>query len=139
VTIVRFPDQTMVTARGLRREKAAVSPPEYGLYLLARDPGPMPWRSQWIRWRDFWQPSDRITAAEAIIRAFRCAQSGARVEVACRGGHGRTGTALACMAVLSGVAGADAVEWVRNHYHPRAIETPWQRRWIQLFSDEYCS
>jgi len=31
-----------------------------------------------------------------------------RVEVACTGGRGRTGTALACMAVLDGVPATDA-------------------------------
>ena len=24
-----------------------------------------------------------------------------------------------------------AVAWVRDHYHRRAIETPWQRRWLR--------
>jgi protein-tyrosine phosphatase len=50
-----------------------------------------------------------------------------RVEVACSGGLGRTGTALACLAVLDGVPAGDAVAFVRGQYHPRAVETPWQR------------
>ena len=24
----------------------------------------------------------------------------------------------------------EAVAWVRERYHPRAVETPWQRRWV---------
>ena len=56
-----------------------------------------------------------------------------RVEVACHGGHGRTGTALACLAILDGVRPAEAVRYVRQHYHPRAIETPWQRRYVRQF------
>ena len=56
-----------------------------------------------------------------------------RVEIACRGGVGRTGTALACLAVLDGVPPADAVRYVREHYHPRAVETPGQRAYVRHF------
>jgi protein-tyrosine phosphatase len=55
------------------------------------------------------------------------------VEVACGGGLGRTGTALACLAVLDGVPAGEAVAYVREHYHPRAVETPWQRRFVRRF------
>jgi protein-tyrosine phosphatase len=55
------------------------------------------------------------------------------VEVACSGGTGRTGTALACLAVLDGVPAADAVTFVRANYRPRAVETPSQRRFVARF------
>ena len=58
-----------------------------------------------------------------------------RVEIACGGGRGRTGTALACLAVLDGVPAAHAVAWVRRSYDPRAVETPWQRRWVIRFAE----
>jgi hypothetical protein len=35
------------------------------------------------------------------------------------------------LAILSGVPRPEAVGWVRAHHHPKAVETPWQRRWIQ--------
>jgi protein-tyrosine phosphatase len=57
-----------------------------------------------------------------------------RVEVACSGGHGRTGTALACLAVLDGVPPDEAVAWVREHYRRRAVETPAQARFARLFT-----
>ncbi len=57
-----------------------------------------------------------------------------RVEVACGGGLGRTGTALACLAVLDGVPNTEAVAYVREHYARRAVETPWQRRFVAQFS-----
>ena len=57
-----------------------------------------------------------------------------RVEIACGGGRGRTGTALACMAVLDGVPRDEAVTYVREHYDARAVETPWQRRYVAHFS-----
>jgi len=55
------------------------------------------------------------------------------VELACVGGRGRTGTALACLAVLDGVPAAEAVANVREHYDLRAVETPWQRRYVAGF------
>jgi hypothetical protein len=50
------------------------------------------------------------------------------------GGTGRTGTVIACMAILAGHPAADAVAWTRRHYRPRAVETPSQRRWIGWFA-----
>lgn len=40
---------------------------------------------------------------------------------------------LACLAVLEGVPGQDAVAYVRRHYHPRAVEFPWQQRYVRRF------
>lgn len=57
-----------------------------------------------------------------------------RVEIACAGGRGRTGTALACLAIIDGVPAEDAVAFVRERYHRRAVETPWQRRYVRRFS-----
>jgi protein-tyrosine phosphatase len=53
-----------------------------------------------------------------------------RVEIACAGGHGRTGTAIACLAILDGVPAATAVAFVREHYDQHAVETPSQRRYV---------
>lgn len=50
-------------------------------------------------------------------------------------GRGRTGTALACVAVLDGVPAAEAVDYVRRHYDRRAVETPWQRRYVRGFGE----
>ncbi|TYP87636.1 hypothetical protein BD833_106227 [Blastococcus xanthinilyticus] len=55
------------------------------------------------------------------------------MEVACPGGTGRTGTALACLAVLDGVPGDEAVAFVRRHYRRRAVETRGQRRSVAGF------
>lgn len=82
----------------------------------------MAWHARWVRWPDFGLPADRADAGEALREAWARAAS-ERVEVACAGGRGRTGTALACLAILDGVAAEHAVAWVRTHYHPRAVET----------------
>lgn len=106
--------------------------PDFGLYLLAKPPTRMPWPSRWLRWPDFRLPDDAADARAALGEVFgRCASE--RVEVACGGGRGRTGTALACLSVMAGMPGTDAVAYVRAHYHPRAVETPWQRRYVRRF------
>ncbi len=52
------------------------------------------------------------------------------MEIACGGGVGRTGTALALLAAWGGVPADAAVGWVRERYHRRAVETPAQKRWV---------
>ncbi|MDQ3988024.1 MAG: phosphatase, partial [Actinomycetota bacterium] len=79
-------------------------------------------------------PRDEQLAAASIINAFERARSGQRVEVACGGGTGRTGTVIACMSILAGHPVHDAVSWTRQHYRRRAVETPGQRRWIAWFA-----
>ena len=48
------------------------------------------------------------------------------------GGHGRTGTALACLAILTGHPATDAVAWVRARYCPQAVETASQEAFITM-------
>jgi protein-tyrosine phosphatase len=130
--VVLLPSGRRVRGRGLR---AGVPPgplPEFGLYLTGHRPPPVPWPSRWVRWPDFLLPRDPADAVEALRELHRRAQD-CRVEVACGGGVGRTGTALACLAVLDGVPPADAVAFVRARHHRRAVETPWQRRFVERF------
>ncbi|MGS2618894.1 protein-tyrosine phosphatase family protein [Micromonospora sp. LZ34] len=117
-----------VTVRG-RRIGDPVPPADFAL-LLAAGPAPR-WPHRWIRWPDFWVPVDRADALDALREALRRAHDGERVEVACRGGTGRTGTAIAALAILDGLPAERAVPWVRANYRPRAVETPWQRRWLR--------
>jgi hypothetical protein len=112
-----------------RRIGDAVSPADFAL-LLAEGPAPA-WAHRRVRWPDFWVPVDTGDALDALREAHRRAADGERVEVACRGGAGRTGTALAALAVMDGLTPAAAVHWVRTGYHRRAVETPWQRWWLR--------
>jgi hypothetical protein len=136
---VVLPDGTRVRGRG-RRDSPGEPVPEFGLYLHRRrtllgrptlTPG---WPAEWLDWPDFRIPRDGERAAAAVRYAYRLARDGARVEVVCGGGTGRTGTVIACMAVLAGHPADDAVAWTRAHYRPRAVETPGQRRWVLWFA-----
>ena len=106
--------------------------PTFALYLLGRQPTPAAWEHRWLRWPDFRLPSDRAATADALREAWARAED-ERVEIACGGGKGRTGTALACLAVIDGVPNDQAVAYVRQHYAPHAVETPWQRRFVSQF------
>ena len=99
-----------VRVRG-RRLADPASPADFAL-VLARGPVPA-WPYRRIRWPDFWVPLDRADALDALREAHRRAHAGERVEAACRGGIGRTGTALAALAVLDGLSPPDALHWVR--------------------------
>ncbi|NUS30526.1 MAG: protein phosphatase [Streptomyces sp.] len=131
--VLRLPSGRLVRGRGLRHPLPPGAPvPSYGLYLLGHRPPPVPWASRWLRWPDFRLPADRADARDALAEVWERA-AGERVEVACGGGRGRTGTALACLAVLDGVPPDEAVAYVRAHYHRGAVETPWQRRYVRRF------
>ncbi|WP_191838772.1 protein-tyrosine phosphatase family protein [Catellatospora chokoriensis] len=130
--LLRLPSGRLVRGRGLRRPLPDGPVPGFALYLLSDTPPETPWPARWVRWRDFWLPADRAAFRAALVEALD--RAGAeRVEVACGGGIGRTGTALACLAVLDGVPADRAVAYVRAGYHPRAVETPWQRRFVERF------
>jgi hypothetical protein len=103
-------------------------PPDFGLYLDARwDP---PWPHAHLDWPDFGVPADPAPVVAALRSLLARAGAGERVEVGCLGAHGRTGTALACLAVLSGHPPGEAVAWVRDRYCPKAVETADQEAFV---------
>lgn len=130
--VLPLPSGRLVRGRGLRDSLPDGPLPEFGVYLLGRRPDPVPWEAEWVPWPDFRLPRDPESASRAIRRAWERAAT-ERVEVACRGGRGRTGTALACIAVLDGVPPDDAVDYVRLHYSGHAVETRGQRRFVRSF------
>lgn len=136
--VLRLPSGRLVRGRALRRPLPAGPVPTYAVHLLGRRPPEVPWDARWLRWPDFWLPSDRAQAREILTEVWaragtERAEHSERVEIACGGGRGRTGTALACLAVLDGVPPPHAVDFVRRHYDPHAVETPWQRRYVLRF------
>ncbi|MFI1189855.1 protein-tyrosine phosphatase family protein [Streptomyces californicus] len=131
--VLALPSGRLVRGRGLRNPLPPGTGPDFAVHLLGRTPPAVAWDSRWLRWPDFRLPADRAEARDVLREVWERA-AGERVEVACGGGMGRTGTALACLAVLDGVPADEAVAFVRAGYHPRAVETPWQRRYVRNFA-----
>ena len=103
-------------------------PPDHGLYL--DDRWQPPWPHEHIDWRNFGAPDDPASLAAALRALQARARDGERVEIGCYGGHGRTGTALAWLAVLEGHPREDAVAWVRANYCTEAVETAEQEAFV---------
>jgi len=120
---VALPDSTELTgvSFGSASPYARDAPPDFGLYLDER------WRPPWshdhLDWPDFGVPDDPYLVVTVLGSLLDRAQAGQRVEIGCYGGHGRTGTALACLAILCGLPPNEAVSWVRSEYCERAVET----------------
>ncbi|MGW8556761.1 protein-tyrosine phosphatase family protein [Streptomyces tubercidicus] len=132
--VLSLPSGRLIRGRGLRRPLPAGPASAFAVHLLGKQPPEVPWESRWLRWPDFRLPSSH-TEARTVLRTAWARADAERVEIACAGGRGRTGTALACIAVLDGVPAAEAVDFVRRNYDPRAVETPWQKRYVRRFAD----
>ncbi len=105
--------------------------PAFGLYLDARwDP---PWPHEHVDWPDFGVPGDADDLRASLLGLLDRARAGEPVELGCLGGHGRTGTALACLAVLTGTPADQAVERIRASYCDKAVETEAQRAFVEAF------
>jgi hypothetical protein len=129
---VRLPDGTAITAVSLyggdpyRRDEA----PDYGLYLDPR--WRPPWPHQHLDWPDNDIPRDQEAMLSGVGSLLERARAGQRVEVGCLAGHGRTGTALATLAVLCGHPANRAVAWVRANYCDRAVHAKQEDFVLQL-------
>ncbi len=128
---LEFPDGTVVyPSSHTDREEDEVAP-DFGLYLdHCWEPTGI---AGFIAWPDYDSPRFPVAAAQSIIDAYKKAQEGLWVEVGCIGGHGRTGTVLACMAVLSGVKASNAVKWIKKNYCSHAVESSIQEWYVEFF------
>ena len=132
MSVVLFPDAARVLGSSIFERRDDDPDRAYGLYLDAR------WQPTWpadlIAWRDFGLPEHPEVAARQITAAFARARGGELVEVGCLGGSGRTGTVLACMAVIAGIQPTKGVAWVRATYRADAVETSEQEEWVRWFA-----
>lgn len=128
--VIRLPEGRKVRGTGTRSPRGEVPPPDFAVYLLGRNHLITDWQARWVHWGDFRVPRDREDAID-VLREAHDRASHERVEIACGGGVGRTGTAIAILARMSGIPATEAVAWTRAHYHPRAVETPRQRAWVE--------
>ena len=130
--VLTLPSGRRVRGRGRGAPLPAGPVPDLGVYLLGRRPEPVPWEERWVRWPDFRLPADPAQLRATLLEVWERSVE-ERVELACHGGTGRTGTALACLAVLDGVPAAEAVAFVRRVYRRRAVETRRQARFVTAF------
>lgn len=102
--------------------------PDFGFYLDSV------WKPDCIafyaHWQDFGIPTLPL---DKFIEMLEFVYDYARdyaVEVGCIGGHGRTGTALACLAVVGGaLTPQTAIDLVRDTYCFKAVETE-EQEWL---------
>jgi hypothetical protein len=128
---VTFPDGTKVWASSHHQRKEGEALPDFGFYLDSI------WKPQclafYINWTDYGLPVlawDRVVEGIKTLHKLASTQ---QVEIGCIGGHGRTGTVLACLAILSGVEGDKAVDWVHKNYCEHAVEGGKQEWWVSWF------
>lgn len=106
-------------------EKLLVSP-GFRLSIGKRTRGP---RAIVYPWEDWGVPEDPSLFRRVLAWLLERVEFGKSVEIGCMGGHGRTGTVLACLLVLQGIGPRRAIGQVRSAYCEEAIES---RRQIEL-------
>lgn len=67
----------------------------------------------------------------ALQAAQTALEAGKHVHAGCIGGHGRTGTFVACIAHRAGLVIGDPVRWTREHYCRKAVESVEQERFVR--------
>lgn len=100
-------------------------------YLSRKKPGSSVLFHPWRDWGTPERPRDFRQALKWILGELK---TGAVVDIGCMGGHGRTGSALACLLILQGLTANDAAKWVRTRYCSEAIESQAQMRFLTTFS-----
>lgn len=89
-----------------------------------------------IPWQDYGLPTCTYEqAAESIKMAYQAVKDGKAVEVGCMGGHGRTGTILACMLIMANpkFTPSQAIEAARTRHCKNAVESASQDWFVEWF------
>jgi hypothetical protein len=68
-------------------------------------------------------PADARTFRQLIGWLADAVTAGKKIHIGCIGGHGRTGTVLAALYAALNPADKQAIQHVRAHYCPRAVES----------------
>lgn len=130
---VTFPDGTIVYASSVHTKKDDDLFPDLGIYMAGS------WTPRSVAfhlgWQDFGLPTIPDDDVRFIVdQGIEWARGGSIVEVGCVGGHGRTGSVLALMALSCGVNDPDkAIAWVRENYCTEAIEGDKQKWYIRKY------
>lgn len=128
-----LPDGTVVylTAFYDRHMRGKDNAPDFGCYLASSWWPTIP--ALMIGWPDYGTPSlsdaHMLTVAAQVLAQAR---SGAKVEIGCLGAHGRTGTFLGLLVLLTmgDPQATEAIRYVRSHHCWKAIESIEQEWWL---------
>ena len=141
MTTLHLPDGTLVHGSASTDVRTTMyghraNAPTWAVYL-----SPV-WRASglalFLPWTDYGTPEcSWRTAREIMTDFYRRARAGQTVEVGCMGGHGRTGTFLACLVLLADpqFTPAGAIQYVRTHYCSKAVEDASQEWFVRWFAD----
>jgi len=117
------------------RRHTATTTPDLGVYAANCWNPDAP--AIFIPWQDYGLPTVSFTsAAKSLVMAWNAAKDGDVVEFGCMGGHGRTGTMLACIAILADpdMTAEEAIKHVRHVHCYKAIESNEQEWFIAWFA-----
>jgi protein tyrosine/serine phosphatase len=114
---------TSLDSEERRRNAPHAEPADIGLYLDERWHGHTDARAErFVLWPTLESPLERSLLVAGVEEAAAVLEEGGTVEVACFGGHGRTGTVLSCLdLVLGGATARSALERIRHEYCRYAV------------------
>lgn len=114
---------TSLDSEERRRHAPQAEPADIGLYLDERWHGHTDARVPYfVLWPTLEAPLERSLLVARVEEAAVVLEEGGTVEVACFGGHGRTGTVLCCLdLVLGGATARSAVDRIRQEYCRYAV------------------
>jgi len=128
---LEFPSGIVVHPSSMHHRDSETFAPDMGYYL---DYGWSPTGlASFLDWQDYGLPNSEYAALVTIMDAYKKAKAGLWVEVGCIGGHGRTGTFLACMLVIDGLTPVEAIAYIKKNYCTKAIENQEQEWFVGLF------
>lgn len=134
---ITLSDGTSIYCSSYKSTLESADAADYGLYA---DPIWRPvHRNELIDWPDFKIPTSIEISLEQIADAYywAAAEENDKVQIGCIGGHGRTGTILACLALFASdgkMTPKEAIDFVREAYCDKAIEKPIQEWYVAYAS-----
>lgn len=87
-------------------------------------------------WQDYAAPDNLDEIKRACEWMLSELGAGKFVDIGCIGGHGRTGSLVACLLVMQGMNPNEAITKVRREYCHKAVESIAQTRFIQQLAKE---
>jgi hypothetical protein len=88
-----------------------------------------------LDWPDYGVVNFPLEFWQDLIKAVK--ENGGKLLIFCQGGHGRTGTAFACLLIALGYTSEQAMKLVWDNYCRQAIESKSQELYIHSIGAQY--